>query len=675
MSTATEKPAGALWAFTLSGIAALAFFSAFFKIHSPDFWWHLANGAYALQERTIHFADPWSFTTGGKSYPPTQWGFEVVIASLHRLFGLAGPIVAKAVLVTAMITGIARTLRREGSGVSLALLLSVAAIYLIRPRFILRPDLITFAMLVLVSGILCDFRRHRFDRLRLLPLIFIVWVQFHSGAIFGLLVLGAVWLGETLTARFLPGSAALDAKERGSLLKWTAFSLVATLINPNHVNYLSFAVGHMEDYGKFSIAELRPLEWGRDNLHIIYMAVVCLFLMFRWRRDPAMPVMLIPLGCAAVRTVRLFPVFLVLSIPFIAESLRAAGVERKNLFRWPLGIAAAALTGLIVFTVSPGRSNDYFQFGVGINRLMAPVAAAEALERISPSGNLFNSNEYGGYLAWRFDGDRKVFTDGRSQLHEETLTYINRHSWQEIREKYGIGHCLVDYYWFRSRLPLEGMDLVWWDDHSLLLVSREEAEARGLPVYSLLYPALPPDVIRRTVDPADAEEELRRAAAEAPEAVLPRLLLSNVLEWAGRIDEAEKFIREAIGINPWRGELHVRRGMLLGRMGKDEEALAELKRGLRSSRGNADGWAGLGRLLFEHKQRGALQHAALGHNQTAERMGLQELGVISGAIGLGTEHIVGHQASLWPQGRGQNAQVLAQGVADHRHRHRVQLRH
>ncbi|MFH1278450.1 MAG: tetratricopeptide repeat protein [Candidatus Eisenbacteria bacterium] len=582
-------------------LALLVFCSAFFRINAPDFWWHLANGRYMLEHHTLHFSDPFSYTTDGASYPPTQWAFEITALLLYRFFGPAGPIVTKALLLTGLFVGLGRLLRREGSSLAVTLLLLLVGLHLARFRFILRPDLVTYAGLGAIVYFLRELRDGNARRLRLMPLLFLFWIQFHSGAIFGLLVLGATWLGEVLAARFLPGSAALDGRQRKALLRWTLLSFAATLFNPNHVKYIPFALGHMADYEKLSIAELRPLEWAKDRHRLVYMVFACAALLRVWRRNPSALLVLLPLAYAAFRTVRLFPVFLILSIPIVAEAVGSFRIEsRLRGARAVLGIAAAAFALWTAFALRPGRSNDYYSFGVGINGQMAPVAAADALERIDPGGHLFNSNMYGGYLIWRFGGERKVFTDGRSQIHEKTLEFIRTHSWPEIIERYGIGHCLIDYYWYRPKLPSgKEMVLVWWDDLSILLVSRGEAERRGLPFYSQMYPVVSPDAIRRTVDPGTAERELRRAVDEALHAVLPRLVLSIVLGWKGDWEGAERLLSEAVSVEPWREELRVNHGVILAKLGRNEEAIRELKKGLRSEKKNAEAWTVLGKLLLE----------------------------------------------------------------------------
>lgn len=594
----------------LLSISLLVFLSAFFRINAPDFGWHLMNGKRMAEHRTIHFADPFAHTSEGRSYPPTQWGFEIVSWGIYRAAGVGGIIAAKSLLIAATFFILGRLLLREGAGSPSAVLLLLIALHLARFRFIVRPDLVTFLGLVLVLSILYDFRRGRGDRLRGLPLIFLLWVQFHSGALFGLLLLGSTWLAEEILSRAWPAASTMDRGARGRLLRWTAIAALVTIVNPNHARYATFALGHVEDYAKYAIRELRPLSWGLDRGLVLYLGAAAAVGLTGLRRDAAALPALFAVGFMATRSVRLFPLYLILSLPVLAGALRFEGGALRMFWKGAATVAAALLALLAAReTGAFGVRDDLYRFGVGVNDRLLPVAGAAALERLNPEGNLFNSNLYGGYLIWRFEGERKVFTDGRSQLHERTLEFIRDHEWDEILDEYGIGHALIDHRWGRSRLPSdERMRLVWWDDLSMLFLSREEAERRGIPGYEYRYPVEEwPNMFR--LDPARVERELARAAEEAPEAVLPRFLLAFLYSAAGEWERAEPLLARALEIAPWRKDLRIDHGIALARTGREKEAVVELRRGLAGDDRNAHGYGWLGNLLQRAGDRAGAEKA------------------------------------------------------------------
>src|SRR5207248_3163772 len=46
-----------------------------------------------------------------------------------------------------------------------------------------------------------------------------------------------------------------------------------------------------------------------------------------------------------------------------------------------------------------------------------PVDAAQAIEKLPANARIFSSDGFGGYLIYRFGGNRKVFFDGRSDFY------------------------------------------------------------------------------------------------------------------------------------------------------------------------------------------------------------------------------------------------------------------
>lgn len=591
-------------------------FLGWFQINAPDYWWHLANGKHTLETRSFHFADPFSFTTDGRSYPPTQWAWEVANYLLHEAFGPAGTIAFKVAILTATFSVLGAVMLRLGASVPLALSLLFAGLLLARFRFVIRPDLVTYLGLAIVWSIVLRYREgSKGDgrSLRWLPVITLVWVQFHSGVLFGLLTLAGIIAGETIAARVKPEWSVLDSRRRNQLALWTGIALLASFVNPNHIRYVSFAIGHVQDYAKFAIVELRPMEWEHDRWRMIWIAGVASIAAIAVARrtapvalrvdavrpsaDAVALIVLVPIALITLRTARLFPLFLVLSLPYAARVLAQWLPSLPG--RAVAGLTGAVLAVLIVRAAPTEASRGLYHWGAGTNERLAPVAGAQALERINPGGDLFNSNLYGGYLIWRFDGERKVFTDGRSQLHEPTLAFIGANDWSAIIEKYEIGHVLMDYRWGKPRLPdPEEMALVWFDDSSLLYVSRGEVLARELSFYQYIHPVTGIQAAGQGEERAEIAKELARAVREAPGSVTARLQAASFASDDRRYGQAEDLLNGALAIEPWRAEIIRNRGYVRGRAGNKQGAVTDLEQSLAMEK-DAGGYAALGRLYFD----------------------------------------------------------------------------
>ena len=345
------------------------------------------------------------------------------------------------------------------------------------------------------------------------------------------------------------------------------------------------------------------MSWELDSWRMLWIAGIAGIagIAVARRTDPVALIVLAPIAVITLRTARLFPLFLVLSLPFAARALAPWFASLPS--RAVAGLAAAVLAFFIVRAAPTEASRGLYVWGAGVNERLAPVAGADALERIDPAGNLFNSNLYGGYLIWRFQGERKVFTDGRSQLHEPTLTYIGAHEWSAIIEQYGIGHVLMDYRWAEPRLPdSEQMALVWFDDSSLLYVTRGEVLARELPYYRYIHPVTGVPETRLASERAEIANELARALIEAPRSVTARLQAASFASDDGRYGQAEDLLTKAHAIEPWRADIVRNRGYVRGRAGDGAGAMADLERSIAIEK-NAGAFGALGRLYFEAHER------------------------------------------------------------------------
>jgi hypothetical protein len=105
-----------------------------------------------------------------------------------------------------------------------------------------------------------------------------------------------------------------------------------------------------------------------------------------------------------------------------------------------------------------------------------PVAAAMEVAKLPEQARLFAPDKFGGYLIYRFGGQRKVFFDGRSDLYgvDFMKRYIKlvelRPGWQAIWNGYQFTHALlpVDYP-LGAALPQLGWKQLYADGTAVLL--------------------------------------------------------------------------------------------------------------------------------------------------------------------------------------------------------------
>ena len=108
-----------------------------------------------------------------------------------------------------------------------------------------------------------------------------------------------------------------------------------------------------------------------------------------------------------------------------------------------------------------------------------PVAAAEFIDKPGMKGNLFTTDQWGGYLIYRFYPRYPVFFDGRSDMYGEEimkdyLKLVNlEYDWKRVIEKFKIDWMMLP---FDVPLPAALKDLPEWkvvyDDHHAIIFIR-----------------------------------------------------------------------------------------------------------------------------------------------------------------------------------------------------------
>jgi hypothetical protein len=105
-----------------------------------------------------------------------------------------------------------------------------------------------------------------------------------------------------------------------------------------------------------------------------------------------------------------------------------------------------------------------------------PVAAMHAVSRLPLDARLLAPDKFGGYLIYRFDGQRKVFFDGRSDFYgaafmKEYLRLVEvRPGWRETAARYRFTHALLpNDYSLVAALGANGWNVIHKDATATLL--------------------------------------------------------------------------------------------------------------------------------------------------------------------------------------------------------------
>lgn len=448
--------------FSLLGLAAT-------EADDPDMWWHLRTGEMILQGG-IPRVDTFSFTLQGSPWITHEWLSQVVLWLVYAAGGFAGLIVVFTLIIALSLWLV--YLRCEGRPYIAGFVIVLAGATS-SGLWGSRPQMFNFLLLALYIFLMEGFRaRSRAARaagtseplrgLWLFVPLTALWANFHSGYLFGVVLLATYAVGEAFQRRLVPSDERpLEWGQIRTLAAATVGSFLAALLNPNGYElwlYPFFTLGS-------SIMQQRIVEWFSPDFHNPYNWPFALMLAlgvfgFAWSRPrPTWTDMLLFLGTgfAGLVSVRHIPLFALVAAPILCRSLLGIA-EGTSLHPLLSGTEASAppprrlallnaLVAALVILFPLVRIAGKVAENPDIITKRYPVAAVDFLEEAGlKEARGFNSYGWGGYLIWR---GLPVFVDGRADVYGDFLTtYFQvadlRETWREPLETFEIDYVLME---------------------------------------------------------------------------------------------------------------------------------------------------------------------------------------------------------------------------------------
>jgi len=392
-----------------------------------DTGWHILNGENILSTGTLPRVDTFSYTHGGQPWLAWEWMSDALLGAAHHLAGLSGVALLAGFAIALTAWGAARLSLSLGGNLFFTAAAMVVLLQTTSIHWLARPHV--FSWLFALVFLACA-EHKRF--LYALPVVACLWANMHGSFLLGPAILFAYgFFGPSLLA------------------------LLATFINPygwhlhEHIfTYLQtdYLMDHIAEFRSFSFHSAGA--WSVELLLLISVLGTLALLkqrrfgpallavgllhasMYSARHLPTTAVILLPLGVAALtREARSWP-----SLRQMLEySDRVRIIDQKI---W--GVAPMIL--IVLFAIV-ARDRD-----LNFDAAKFPVRAANF---IPSAGRVFTKDQWGGYLLYRFGGQRKVFIDGRSDFYGQGLleTYAEvadvKPGWQTVLKQYDVRVVLI----------------------------------------------------------------------------------------------------------------------------------------------------------------------------------------------------------------------------------------
>ena len=596
----------------------------FFQLSSLDTWFHLKEGELYVTTWSLPAQDPFAFTTAGRDWIKYSWLADVLFYLTYAASGFPGLVLLRLGLLFLISWLLYRLLRQCGLHPVAAILMVFVASLAIRFRLFIRPEILTYALLLLVLAILFRLQTSPAWMSYLLIPLFVAWVNIHGSYVFGLGIPGLVLLGDVISGTHATpgwGRLRLDPVRRRHLALAVMALPAAAFVNPQGIGLLLFPfrqnrmvrlTAFPEWMEAWRYPSIDPVWWEPVIILGVVLVVFCATAAILWvwdgHFDPVGWGILLSIGVYAVFRNRAIPYFVLAALPFLALALlrlvpylpsRAPAWTPIRLVRGGV-LTCTALLSLSI--VDEGWLTKRFPPGFGVAPNAFPEAAASFMERYHLDGRVFNSYKFGGYLMWRRWPANQLFIDGRYDaiLFDEQLLeeYFRAHRSSDALERlavrYGIEILVLDAEPERRMTHLDRSQVwarVYWDPVAEIFLRRHGKYA-GLIAereYRLTGPL--PDLGYLLAYRRDAQireraiAELRRATEDNPQnhiawqALAQEYAAIGMGAWELRLDALDRAIA-LLPANPAIGRLHAERAEVLLQLERPSEAEAAARRAL-----------------------------------------------------------------------------------------------
>jgi hypothetical protein len=401
-------------------------------LQEPDTLWQIRTGQWTLEHARVPTTDFFSYTAAGKPWVSMQWLSQVIYALAFNASGWRAVAVLAAASSAAVI-GIVCFYLLQQLRFSIAIGCTVLTAAAIAPHFTARPHVFSYMLLsIWMISLLDAYDGEKYDLPPLLTLtpLMILWANVHGSFTFGLVLLAIFSIcclyHNIVQRRFAKcRRVVIVAAITTACAAVTPYGIRPALMTTTLVS-MKFASSY--------ITELHSPDFHESTFGLIYFIAILLVIAGLGIQLRGARLVSFGLGAATgLRYVRALYMFFLLAplilarpaaraLPALAaqsSSADGSASERANdpllrlLQRYATALLAGSAALAVLATASLWRRTDIVPSGA-----IAPAAAIDFVKRNKISGNVFNNQQFGGYLIW---SGIPVFIDGRLELYGDVF--------------------------------------------------------------------------------------------------------------------------------------------------------------------------------------------------------------------------------------------------------------
>ena len=449
----------------ISLVLALAYGTPSLRLlNDPGIGWHIRTGEWILQNHAVPHTDLFSNVTS-RPWFAWEWLFDVGVAKVHGWWGLNGVLACGAMVIALTFAWLFRMTLRRGASLLPAAALVVLAMLASTIHCLARPHLFTWLFTLLCWYLLED----NLDSgwLWAIPGIVLLWANLHGGflvafALLGLSLAGELWTAASTTQ---PGEAGGRA---GRLAGAMGLSFLASLANPYGLSLYSHIYQYLTDsFLMHHIQEMQSPDFrtfAAKCLALLLLLTACLAAKQARRLRRSEILVLVFFAYEALFAARNIPLAGIVLTLTVAPLLTAPDPNTRLRKRWVgfsqrMGAMESQIRGhawAIAFAIGTLAicSNGGRLLGTQVihgqfNPDKFPERAVDFLAQHPPSGPLFTTDAWGGYVIYRaWPGIRAVVDDRHDMYGSEYMKHYlsiieGSWDWQERLQATGARAALV----------------------------------------------------------------------------------------------------------------------------------------------------------------------------------------------------------------------------------------
>jgi len=427
-----------------------------------DAGWHIRTGEAILTGSGLPRVDSYSMLRAGQPWFAWEWGADVLMGGIHLLGGPAFVAGLYAAAIAACTWIWFRLTWAVGGNFLIASALAIPLLTTGNIHWHARPHV--FSWLFILGAVWYAERERR--SLLVVAIASALWANIHASFFLGAAVASTYAIGHFV--RPLIWDTQPAHRDARWFLYAAMVSLGATLINPYGWQLHTHVAAYLTNKELLDrVGEFQSFNFHSEGaVQILLMfGVACVGAVAALAQRRIAHALLIAMFAAmALRSARVLPVLALVALPLangaITAALRTARGLQPRVRAWLDGFLQYGDNLRSLDRRFSGLATVPVVLAITFAILSLPAVAAragfppetfpaEAAERVPAHARLLAPDMYGGYLIYRFNGQRKVYFDGRSDFYgadymKDYLKLVEvRPGWREQLDRARFTHALL----------------------------------------------------------------------------------------------------------------------------------------------------------------------------------------------------------------------------------------